>query len=200
MELYHSQLRAADIDYHVEPIPPPDCSIHAKIYAIRDLCRRFGEYQFIVFTDAFDVQFYGTKEEALSKMPRAGMLLGAEKNCHPYKDIIPRIPDTGPWRYANGGLWAGTPENQIAWCDEVEEHPLYSPGKVDQGLLNEFVAEGSPLGVIDSRTTLFFCLYMGYPELTVSDGVLLNTLYGTRPQFIHANGCADTKRLQEMMR
>ena len=64
MELYHSQLRAADIDYHVEPIPPPDCSIHAKIYAIRDLCRRFGEYQFIVFTDAFDVQFYGTKEEA----------------------------------------------------------------------------------------------------------------------------------------
>jgi len=50
------------------------------------------------------------------------------------------------------------------------------------------VAEGSDLARIDSQTSLFFCLYGGYNELEFNQGIPINLLYETHPQFVHSNG------------
>jgi hypothetical protein len=197
MPLYLTQLEEAGIHYHVESIPPPDSTIAFKLRVIRKVIPEHADYEFHIFTDAFDVQFLGQKEHILKQIPRDGILLAAEKNCHPPECKALKIPDVGPWMYANGGLWAGTPESILNWCDEIEAHPLYRPDKIDQLLYNELLAEGSELARIDFKTTLFFCLYSGYPELDFASGMPINTRYCTFPSFIHANGCWSSKEMVE---
>src|SRR5208283_6164984 len=99
-----------------------------------------------------------------------------------------RVPDSGPWRYANGGLVCGTPQSFIDWADKAEIHPAFNPAIFDQQFLNERLADGSDLCSIDHRTELFFCLYLGYPELDFEKGIPVNTLHGTHPNFLHRNG------------
>lgn len=202
MDQYHQQLESAGIDYHVEPLVIDDswATIGWKIRKIREVLSEHGDHEFIVFTDAFDVQFFGTKERVLRKIPRHGILIAAEKNCHPPECLTLDIPDAGPWKFANGGCLAGTPENILTWCSAIESHPLYQSEKIDQGFFNELLAEGSNLAPIDWRTELFFCLYGGYDELDFVDGIPMNTLYGTQPSFLHANGGWSTGLMKERMK
>ena len=199
MARYREQLSAAGIDHHVQPIPDPDGTIGFRLNYTR-VVRNFSHYRHIVFTDAFDVQFFGTKEQVIQNIPSIGVILAAEKNCHPPECLSLNIPDKGPWKFANGGAMAGTPENILAWCDAVERHPLYRADKIDQGLLNELLAEGSDLAPIDWRTELFFCLYGGYEELEFEDKLPVNRTFNTTPNFIHANGGWSTSLLEARMK
>ena len=196
MELYLRQLADAKIDVHVEDLSKTDLGIGAhmdyKIRYIRDLVGRFQHYERIVMTDAFDVTFYGSREDVIRKIPTDHILWGAEKNCYPDPSIAVRIPDRGPWRFTNGGLVCGTPENFVKWCDAVESHPTLLSGYLDQQFMNILLSEESDLCHIDHRTELFFCLYCGYPELDFEKGLPVNTLYGTHPNWIHANGGSGT--------
>jgi hypothetical protein len=200
MALYLSQLEAAGVDYHVERIPEPDSTIGSKLRLVRKLASQFSAYKFLVFTDAFDVQFFGSKEHVIAQIPLSGVLMGAEKNCHPPECKSLAIPDAGPWRFANGGLWCGTPKSILEWCDAIEEHPLYRAEKIDQGLYNELLAEGSDLARIDSHTRLFFCLYGGYDELDFASNLPINMRFATWPNFIHANGGWSTDVLHDRRR
>lgn len=193
--LYLSQLEKAGIETHVE-----DCSdkpningggnLGYRVSKFRELAYRFSDYRFLVLSDAFDVTFYGTKEDVLAKIPTDRLIHAGEKNCYPPESCALPIPDRGPHRYANGGLVAGTPENFIHWCTYTERHPLYDPNCLDQHFLNLQISEG--VGCLpDHRTELFFCMFGGYDELQFEHGVPVNTMYGTHPNWLHANGSCD---------
>jgi hypothetical protein len=200
MPLYLEQLDTAEIGFHVEPLASVDSTIASKVRYARKLAYDFSDWSALVISDAFDMQFFGTRQQVLAKIPLDGVLLAAERNCHPPECKTLNIPDVGPWRYANGGGMAGTPESILKWCEAIENHSLYRPEKVDQRLLNELVAEGSDLASIDSTTSLFFCLYGGYDELDFDGGEPVNMRYGTRPNFIHANGGWSTYELERKRR
>ena len=194
MPTYLEQLAAANIDHKVV-----DCSdkpnmngggnLGYRVKVFRKLAQDNQNYERLIISDAFDVRLYcANKQQVIDIIPMDGLLHAAEKNCYPAACSTLPIPDRGPHRYANGGIVAGTPSSFLAWCDEAERHPLYRPGILDQQFLNELVAEQSPLCVIDWKTELFFCLYGGYPELEFERGLPINTMYGTRPSFVHNNG------------
>ncbi len=193
MELYHQQLRDAGIDYHVEDVSHLVANwgggcLQMRIDGQRMFSRRFAHYEKMIISDAFDVTFYGTKEDVMSKIPDTGWLQAAEKNCYPDISIASRIEGSTPWRFFNGGLSAGTPQAFLEWCDAVERDPAFTPYSLDQQYMNLRLADKSPIANIDSQTNLFYCLFGGYSELEFVNGLPVNTLCGTHPNFIHANG------------
>lgn len=196
MPLYLSQLQKAGIEYQIESlagIQQHELNLGFKVRWLRMLSQKYSQYERLVCTDAFDVTFFGKKEDVLDKVPMSGVLWGAEKNCYPNPAVADRIQKRTPWCFANGGVWAGTPKSFLEWADAVEQHPAYLPGYLDQEFYNERLADGSGLCVIDDQTNLFFCLYCGYPELDFENGLPVNRLLGTHPNWIHANGKSGTE-------
>lgn len=200
MNLYLRQLASGGIEYVVvdgsdKPNINGGGNLGYRVKKFREVASLYQHYERMIISDAFDMLFYGTKEQVLSKIPTDYVLHAAEKNCYPNESLALPIPDRGPWKYANGGFVAGTPSQILGWCSEVEHHPLYQPNSLDQHFLNILTSEGSPHGVIDYETNLCFCLYGSYPELEFERGLPINTLYGTRPSFIHANGKWDATEM-----
>lgn len=160
-----------------------------KLASWRSLAQSYSQFTYLVFSDAFDVSFFGRSAiEIARRIPMARVLFAAEKNCYPDPAIAARIPDRGPWRFVNGGLAAGTPRAILEFCDRTERHPHYRPHGLDQELFNIMLTEDTAPFDIDDRTSLFYCLYGGYDELQFEQGAPVNTLYGTHPLFVHANG------------
>jgi hypothetical protein len=199
MDLYLGQLDAAGIDRHVvdnanRPNQNGGGNLGYRVKIFRELAEQFMEYQFLIMTDAFDVTFYGKKSDVLKKLPKDHLLHGAEKNCYPDVAIAPFIRGTTPWKFANGGMVAGTPDMFIDWCGYAERHLQYDPNMLDQQFLNILVAEHekdvkfASRCVIDETTKLFYCLYGGYDELGFDNGLPVNTACCTFPNFLHANG------------
>jgi hypothetical protein len=194
LALYREQLLNAGIPFHVEDIssqhiPPLGGNSGIKTQSMIDLSTRFSDYQKIIFTDAFDMLFFGDKQSVLAKIPSDRVLWGAEKNCYPDQSIASLVPDRGPARFANGGLLAGTPAAMIDWATRLRERPSYHPNVLDQQYLNLYLAENNDLMcTIDHTSSLFFCLFGGYPELEFERGLPVNRMYDTHPNFCHANG------------
>jgi hypothetical protein len=173
-------------------------TLASSIASLRDFARRFSDYERLVVTDGWDVMFYGTKEDVLRKIPTDRCLIGAAKEFYPWNQSIHgQITGDTPWRFANGGLVAGTPENICKFADAMAAHPLYRGQMENQGMQNIMLAEKSAALHLDNRTELFFCLFDGYDELNFERGLPVNTLCNTHPQFIHANGHWDTTLLHE---
>lgn len=200
MPLYIQQLAKAGIDHAVV-----DCSdkpnlagggnLGYRVKKFRELANQYANYERLVISDAFDVTFYGTKEDVLAKIPVDRLIHAGEKNCYPPECSAMPIPDRGMHRYANGGIVAGTTACFLDWCTYTERHPKYDPNCLDQYFLNLQISEG--VGCLpDDKTELFFCLYGGYDELDFEHGLPVNTLYGTHPNFIHANGHWETNSLE----
>jgi hypothetical protein len=190
LSLYQRQLEMAGIDYIVigtddKPNINGGGNLGYRVKKFRELAQCFAHYSRIVISDAFDVTFYGTKEDVIRKIPLDRLIHAAEKNCYPPESQSLVFPSLSPWRYANGGLVAGSPAAFIDWCNLAEAHPLYSPHALDQHFLNIQTSEGME---IDTRTELFYCLFGGYDELQFERGLPINTLCGTHPNFLHANG------------
>ncbi len=196
MAEYLGQLQDAGIETNIDklgdfPNKNGGGTLGFQIKKERELAQRFSDYEKIVFTDAWDVLFYGTKADVICKIPDDYVLLGAERNCYP--DALPIAGDT-PWRFTNGGLMAGSPKNILAWLDGLERHPLYRPDDINQRLYNLLLLQGSELVSIDSRTELFYCLILDNAELQFERGLPVNTLCGTHPNFIHANGKSEMRK------
>lgn len=155
------------------------------ISLMRKGCERFADYKAVIFSDAFDVLFYGTKQQVLDKIPQTFVLMAAERNCYP--DPLNISGDT-PWKYVNCGLTAGTPLNILRWLQLQELHPEYDQNGLNQRFFNKRRQEGSELAFIDETTNLFYCLFGECGELEFQNEVPVNTLFGTMPNFIHANG------------
>ena len=193
MRQYIGQLEAAGIDYHVahlSDIPNANAGgTHDYALDFYKTCARlFGNYKKVIFSDAFDVLFYGTKEEVIAKIPNDYVLCAAERNCYPDQRLAESISGPTPWRFANGGLTAGTPANFIAWVGEIEKNPHYQPQGLNQAFLNLLLSENSPIVHLDRSTRLFYCMYLDRGEFDWSDGLPFNKLCCTFPNFVHFNG------------
>jgi|SRR6267154_40902 len=192
-EKYVEQMLEAGIQVRVElleefPNSNGGGTLGHQVQGQRALARECSEYQKLVFTDAFDVLFYGTKEDVIRKIPDGHVLLAAERNCYPDQSLASTFPGTTAWRYVNGGMMCGRPERILEWLDEIERHPLYDPNGLNQRFFNLLRHNGSSLIPIDERTELFYCLFLEQSELAFENGLPVNTVLGTHPNFIHANG------------
>lgn len=195
LALYLSQLEDAGIDHQcdlLDSFPISGGSLQYKIDGLRNRVVRFLNYDKVVFTDGHDMQFFGTKEYVTSKIPDAGVILGAERNCYPEPELARLIHNPLPHKFCNGGWLAGTPESFILWLDAIERHPKYNGGMLDQGWFNHRLAENDPLIQIDDHTDLVYCFF-GETEYVhdlqfTEDGKPLNTVTQTTPAFLHANG------------
>ena len=200
LPIYRDQLARAGIPHHIEHIElPVDPTVAASVGGYLKLSEQFAHYKRIVITDAFDVTFFGTREDVIEKIdaiPAGQVLLAAEKNCFPepllYIPILRIQPDRKDFRYANGGMIAGRPQEMHAWAERVQQNRFYSRWMTNQGLFNLLMVEFPELINIDYKTELFFCLQLGYSELEFERGRPVNTTWGTRPSFLHANGAAPT--------
>jgi hypothetical protein len=95
---------------------------------------------------------------------------------------------------------AGTPAAILRWLDAVEAHAAYAPGFTNQALFNILRFIGTPLAPIDDRTELFYVLYGEVNELQFQQGIPVNSVYGTRPNFLHAAGGYDIRPIMDRRR
>lgn len=195
LALYLSQLQAAGIDYDVDPItefPANGGSLSYKISGLRRRVTRFLNYDKIVFTDGHDMSFYGEKDYVLSKIPDAGVLLAAERNCYPEPEIAAQIHNPLPWKFVNAGWLAGTASCFLAWFDAIERHSMFDGVMLDQAFFNRLLAANDPLINIDDTTQLCYCFYGEFGDVNDlqfdEQGLPVNTMTGTRPAWCHANG------------
>lgn len=195
LALYLSQLESAGIDHHCEMLasfPSNGGSLQYKVGGLRKLVVQFLHYDKIVVTDGHDMTFWGTKDEVLAKIPDAGVILGAERNCYPEQDLAKQIHNPLPWKFVNGGWLAGTPESFLLWLDAIERHPQYDGVMLDQAFFNRLLAKSDPLVMIDDHTDLVYCFFGETPEIHDlqfdDDRNPINTLTLTKPAFLHANG------------
>jgi hypothetical protein len=196
MGLYLDQLTTAGIETHVETLDhvpaadggsPGNTAFSIRLH--RKFCNQFAHYERLILSDAWDVTFYGSHEDVIRKIPMDHCLLGAAKEYYPEQGRRHLIVQGGTlWNHANGGLLSGTPENILKLADTMERHPLYSPTMANQGMHNILLEDEVYARDLDRTTTLFFCLFDGYPELDFENGLPVNTLCKTAPSFIHANG------------
>lgn len=194
MDKYTAQLAAAGIP-HLIPhwddfSSASDGTIERCVRSRRLWAEKHVDYDRLIFTDSWDVLCYASRDEieaTLSGMTGT-VVFGAEKNCYPEPELAALIPDRGPWRYVNGGLMTGSPQEIIKWCDVVEHHPKYTPSMIDQQWYNRRLAELNPIISIDWQTSLFYCMILEAGELAVKDGRPYNTVHQTFPSFIHFNG------------
>ena len=189
MAQYCRQLKDAGIDVYVHTLTGFENTLAAQIRDQRPIITKFLDYKKIVFTDAFDVLFFGTKSEVLEKIPTDTILSGAERICWPDDPREKEYPGTTPWKYANGGLSAGTPQNFLKWLDDIEHHPLYSVRAEDynQRMFNDFKFEKSPIMRFDETTDLFYCMPGEKAELGFVNDRPVNRICKTFPNFLHVN-------------
>lgn len=200
LALYLSQLDAAGIDHDCEKLtdfPGNGGSLQYKIGGLRRRVVQHLNYDKIIFTDGHDVTFYGDKDSVFDKIPDAGVLLGAERNCYPEAELARLINNPLPWRYANAGWLAGTPESFMLWFDAIERHPQFAGTMLDQAFFNRLLAANDPLVMIDDHCDLCYCFFGETHEIHDlqfdEQGLPINTLTMTRPAFLHQNGrwCSD---------
>ena len=205
LSLYLIQLSKADIDTHLvthTDVPTADGgapgTLEFFIQSIRSVAHKFSEYERLIITDGWDVVFFGNKSDVIRNIPMDKCLIGAAKECYPW-NLAVREPASGDTNrlYTNGGMLAGTPEHILRLADAMATHPRYRHKLENQGMMNIMLAENTELFYHDNKTELFFTLYDGYPELDFENGIPVNTLYGTHPAFLHANGHWDTTEMFE---
>ena len=188
MTYYLKQLSAADIETYIDPWEWTN-DLEFQLKTQRPLVNKFSDYSKIVFTDAFDVLFFGTKVDLLSKIPDTGVITAAERIYWPDDGRAADFPCTTAWRYVNGGMMAGTPQSFSTWLDGLESHPVYAEMTKDynQRFLNRLRVEDSPLMTLDEKTEIFYCLPGEKDELSFEKGRPVNKVCGTHPNFLHIN-------------
>ena len=219
LNIYEKQLKNAGIPLTVIPldgIPHNVGNLGWKIDLFRRICDMFPRTERLVISDAWDVLFYGSSSDVISKIDKHGLLLAAERNCWPDAYLAEYFPGTTPWRFFNGGLTAGTREEILMWMDAIEKHASYEPRMIDQQWLNLLRIKRLPnistsserpnypnysiLVPLDTRTELIYCMVQEKGELALDSNCMpINTLTGTHPNFIHFNGKVDSTIFQMNM-
>ena len=201
---YERQLTEAGIPFYwhqIAPLPNGANSITAakRIAYIREMADRFREYQHIVMTDAWDVLFFGTKEELVSKLPE-NMIVSAERNCYPEAHLTKEFTSESPWRFANNGMLAGAPDKLLRWCDLAERNYSGDAQILDQAWFNRRCLD-SHLVWLDETTSIFYVV-----SAWLEDGSLklrgtrpYNTKYDTFPSLFHFSGKCDTTAFRQLL-
>lgn len=200
---YEAQLAAASIPFHLEQLDPlpsgaNSISMQRRIDFFRGIASKFSNYDVIYITDAWDVLFFGTKQELIDKAPET-FLCSAERNCYPEADLADKIHGDTPWKYCNNGMIAAAPSYLLAWCDQAASTPDLN--HLDQGWFNRRRAEGSHLTPLDETTNLFYVMsaWLEDGALQVKDGRPWNSTCDTFPNFIHFSGKCQDNDFRKMM-
>ena len=201
---YESQLAAADIPFHLEPIKLPgganDFTITKRVQFLRRMAEKFSDYRFLVATDAWDVLFLGRKQELIDKAHRGAVLIAAERNCYPESILASHIIGNTPWRYANAGLIAAPPDALKAWCDAILTWNI-DPDILDQAWFNRRLAKQSSMVALDTDTTLFYVVSSNQEDgsLRSKDGRLWNSRTNQFPVFFHFSGHCSTDYVRNIV-
>ena len=200
---YEDQLAATGIDFHLEPVTLADGigSITAwwKFSFLREMCQRFSDYDRIIFTDAWDVLFFGSKSELLAKIP-SWPTFSAERNCWPESELAESIISTSPWRFCNAGMMAGAPLAILRWLETPS--PSSDWDMMDQAWLNRRLADHSFPVTLDETTKLFYTVSCDREDgsLRIRNSKPFNARYGTYPQFLHFAGPCSSTPFRAMLR
>jgi len=189
MLAYLDQLESAGVKVHHEAATEHKnelVTIGYRLYRAHRAARQYPDHK-IVISDAFDVMLFGKDFE--DKIPDDYVLLAGERNCYPDSTQSVLIEGPTPWKFANGGLLAGTSKMLLKWAEALQSHPLYWPSLNDQAFYNSLLVRGRiPFTAIDYSTELFYCAYQEKTELQFNQGVPHNTSCGTYPNFVHFSG------------
>jgi hypothetical protein len=194
LELYKEQLKSSDIPLHIETVPLngtretfiSNVTMRWKVNLCKTILPVIKSYKTVFITDAWDVQFFGSKQELLDKSPDC-VTISAERNCWPESDIAGKINGDTPWKYANSQI-AAPVDCLEDWLNKVEVSSELDV--MEQTWFNRRLSEGSELVCLDSTTKLFYVVSGWLEDGTVKykDGRLWNSLCGTVPNFVHCSG------------
>lgn len=199
MDEYEEQLRTEGIDCHVEPVELPDgigsITMRWRLDYWRRMCTKFADYDRIVFTDAWDVLFYGGKAALCEKIPP--FLMSAERNCWPDESLAENFADRSPWRFPNPGMLAGYPERLAKWATQMTRF-----GNLDVMDQLWFCQKSTPFMGLDTHTTVFYVASADKEDGSLSErlGCPYNSRYRTYPQFVHFAGPCHPDPFRAMMR
>lgn len=156
----------------------------------------------LLFLDPWDVVFCGTKSELMHELYQSHITVSGDRNCWPdpqFKtEYFFKDGDVlSPWRYVNVGVIIG-PGSKISEAMEwgwqrfpiVGDHrTIVSECGSDQRFWTKLYLFGGFNIKIDTECRMCQTA-IGYKrgELDYVDGRLVNTVFGTRPLFMHANG------------
>lgn len=189
---YEKQLADAEIEFCFEMMPnaTSNFDMEKRIAYWRELALRFSDYEQIVVTDAWDVLFFGTKEDLLSK-PKT-MMISAERHCFPgpqwgEEDFTDVIKGPTKWRYSNPGMLVANPSALLEWLDvAAKSENCWS----DQAWFNRRLADGTVPVSLDATTELFYVVSSVAEDeaLQLKDGRFWNSTCDTYPNFFHFAG------------
>jgi hypothetical protein len=204
---YEDQLAAAEIEFYPCPIMLDDgiASITArwKINFIRSMCQRFQKYSRLVFTDGWDVLFYGSKQDLVDKLP-SGVLVSAERNCWPERDLTESLKTTSRWSYCNPGMLSGSPERLMAWTTQALRMPDLDI--MEQAWFNRRADKGDIEIIRDLTTAIFYTVSRDLEDGSLEHncglpwGSVCNAKYGTYPHFFHFSGKCPSVPFRAMLR
>jgi hypothetical protein len=157
----------------------------------------------LIFLDAWDVMFLGTKKDLLALNLHEGVTFAAQKTCWPDKTREPEydaIQDNpGPWRFINSNPMAGLGKNiysalEYGWLrhpiktntNSVEEYDVD-----ERFLTNLYLSEAREKFNIklDTRCELNQTYLASVPgDLWYESGRITNMIHKTKPVFVHFNG------------
>ncbi len=205
LDEYEFKLEEAEIDFHLWPLenlPSGANSINMRrrIDYMRGVAEKFADYQRIIMTDAWDVLFFGTREEVMEKVPTTGIFVSTERNCYPEPKLTSRFTSASPWRFMNNGMLCGAPSEIIDWCSVAEcEGDL---NILDQAWFNRARANRTMWFGADESTMLFYVVSSTQEDgaLQVRHGRPWNTRYNTFPNFLHFSGKCPDDRFRALLR
>jgi hypothetical protein len=157
----------------------------------------------IVFVDAWDTLFLGTRDELRDVVGPEKRLLHAQSTCYPHPEKASRYPEASSrWKYVNGGCIAGRGREILEAYEYGWKHfPILTDSHTeddDQRFLTDVYLAG--IGKLDSDCRLNWCVYDLKPgELKITadlqrgtynshGGRVINTVTGSTPLFIHMAG------------
>ena len=179
------------VDEQIKYTNPVGRTLGVLVASLERLLERTSEFKYLVWVDAWDVLFYGTKEELIAEVAARAygtILLGSERNCWPDAYLSASYPGKTPWRFANTGTIAGRRDNLMRLVGQIKSHPAYHPDYIDQQWFNHRLLEGWGPLTLDAQTELVYTMFMERGTLEFKDGKLYNPLCGSRPLFVHFNG------------
>jgi hypothetical protein len=216
LDEYEQQLKDARIDFHLEPVELADginsVTARWKFDYMRRMCERFADCERIVFTDAWDVLFVGSKAQLL-EIDTFPMVAG-ERNCWPDNSIASEIMSAASppshWRFCNAGVISGNPAKLWGVCQLALSLPELE--RLEQDWFNRHFAFGEDIGIDCDEFTEVAYTVSPFDWTTEMDLIYVdavddghhrkwwNRRFNTYPQFFHFSGKCPTEPFRAMLR
>lgn len=156
-----------------------------------------GKYDFILFLDATDTNFYSSPEDIINMFNRknCSIIMGAEKGLWPptsYTHMYENKNIASEYKYLNSGTYFGRVDSIVEHMRKIIEKG-YDNGIDDQGkwtieyLLHDDI-------IIDSNCEFFMSTYKSKKHITIENNVVKIQNYN--PIIVHDNGPYDDETLK----